>query len=252
MPNIPMQAVAAVAILVVGYLIGVWTGPDTDELEAQVAALQGDLEAQSGAATATETALGEIKGQVEALAAKLDEQAAAMAEASGGLGAIEEQFAEFESALTETVGNLEAAVHDQVSSLDAAIGDMKGDLAGVGESLASLEAETAAMAKADSSQPAAYETATASATIQPEALEPGVHRLGVGAAAWAIEGLVSVALSAIHDEDSARIFVNGESYEIDLGATIRLPKVPEEAGDCTATLKAIAGGSADVAVDCAS
>lgn len=246
MPKIPMQAVAAVAILVVGYLIGLWTGPDTGELEARVTGLEAQLEEQGGVAAGAEAAAGEVKGQLEALSGKLDEQAAAAAKSGEGLSAVEAKFNELETSLTEKVGNLEAQVHDQVTGLQEAVAAIKGDLAGVAGSVDALKVGAAAPA------PAAQQVAAAPAAEPMGEPEPGVHRLGVGASAWAVEGLVSVALSAILGDDSARIFVNSQSIELGVGETVRLFDLPAEAGDCTATLKGIAGGMADIAVDCAS
>ncbi len=94
----------------------------------------------------------------------------------------------------------------------------------------------------------------AAATSGEEAAPPppglGVQRLGIGGSAWAVEGLVSVGLSAIQGEDSARVYVNRAPLVLELDRAVRLRDLPREAGDCTATLKGIHGRQADIAVDC--
>jgi hypothetical protein len=267
MPNIPITAVIAVVILVVGYLIGVWTGPDTDALEARVAELESQVEAQGGVAGAAETAAGEAQAALDALsarvdevAARVDEQAGALAESSGGVEAIEQRFNAFETSLTETVGNLEARVHDQVTALQSAVEGVESDVAGVSKSLTTFKAETAEMVKtAAEGEPKTMSDAGGTQMAAAPAGEaaapppaPGVHRLGIGASTWAVDGLVSVALSAVLGADSARIFVNDRQVELSVGETRRLSGLPAEAGTCEATLEGIHGNQADVRVDCES
>jgi uncharacterized coiled-coil protein SlyX len=233
MPKIPITAViAAAAILVVGFLIGVWTGPDIDALEERIAALESRLDEQGGVSAAAEAAAGEVKaaaeeakGALDALTARVDEVAAQ----AGDTSTIEDRFNAFETSLAETVGNLEARVHDQMAALKTNISD-------VTESLSAFKDKTAAMIK------------TAAEGTPPPG--PGVQRLGIGGSAWAVEGLVSVGLSAIQGEDSARIYVNGAPLVLELDRAVRLRDLPGEAGDCTATLKGIHGRQADIAVDC--
>jgi len=223
MPMIPIAAaVISVAILVVGILIGALSGPDVDPLEERIAALESRLDEQGGVSAAAQAAAGEAKaaaeeakGALDALTARVEE----VATQAGDTSAIKDRFSAFESSLTETVGNLEA-------------------------SLSALKDETAAMietAAQGTPAPAPSSDSEAAASVQ---------RLGIGGSAWAVEGLVSVALSAIEGEDSARVFVNGAPLELRLDRAVRLRGLPDEAGDCTATLKAIHGREADIAVDC--
>lgn len=246
MPKIPKYTtVIAVAILVVGFLIGVWTAPDIDPLEERIAALESRLDEQGGVSAAAEAAAGEAKaaaeeakGALDALTARVDEVAAQ----AGDTSAIEDRFNAFETSLTETVGNLEGRVHDQMAALKTNVFD-------VTESLSAFKDKTAAVIKT-----AAGNTQMAAATSGEEAAPPppgpGVQRLGIGGSAWAVEGLVSVGLSAIQGEDSARVYVNGAPLVLELDRAVRLRDLPGEAGDCTATLKGIHGRQATIAVDC--
>jgi len=232
MSKIPKYTtIVAVAILVVGFLIGVWAAPDIDPLEERIAALESRLDEQGGASAAAEAAAGEAKaaaedakGALDALTARVDEVAAQ----AGDTSAIKDRVNAFETSLSETVGNLEA-------------------------SLSALKDETAAMIKtaaAGTQMAAATSGEEAAPSSDGAAAGPVVQRLGIGGSAWAVEGLVSVALSAIQGEDSARIYVNGAPLVLELDRAVRLRDLPSEAGDCTATLKGIEGRQADIAVDC--
>ncbi|MEM7225631.1 MAG: hypothetical protein AAF495_21815 [Pseudomonadota bacterium] len=258
MPKTPILAVIAVAILVVGFLIGVWSAPDIEPLEERIAVLESQLEEHGGVSAAAQAAAGEAKtaaeeskGALDTLTAKVDEVAAK----AGDTSAIEDRFKDLESSLTTTVGNLEAHVHDQMEAL-------KTEVSHVTESLSAFKDETAAMIEsaakstpAPSSEGAAAAGATQTAaapSVEETPPEPGVQRLGIGGSAWAVDGLVSVALSAIQGEDSARVYVNGKPLVLELDRAVRLRDVPRAAGDCTATLKGIHGRKADIAVDCQS
>jgi uncharacterized coiled-coil protein SlyX len=223
MPTIPIAAaVISVAILVVGFLIGVWSGPEIDPLKERIAALESRLDEQGNVSAAAEAAAGEAKaaaeeakGALDTLTARVDEVAAQ----AGDTSAIKDRVNAFETSLTETVGNLEA-------------------------SMSALKDETAAMIKT------AAEGATAPTPSSDGAAAAGVQRLSIGASAWAVEGLVSVALSAILGEDSARVYINGAPHVLELDHAVRLRDLPGEAGNCTAILKGIHGREADIAVDC--
>jgi uncharacterized coiled-coil protein SlyX len=231
-PKIPPSAVIAVAILVVGFLIGVWAGPDIDPLKERIAALESRLDEQGGASAAASAAAGEAKaaaedakGALDALSARVDEVAAQAGDAS----AIKDRFNAFETSL-----------NDQMTALKTNVSD-------VTQSLSAFKDETAAMIKtaAEGTQMAAAPSSGGAA-----AAGPVVQRLAIGASGWAVEGLVSVALSAIQGEDSARVYVNGAPLVLELNRAVRLRDLPDEAGDCTATLKGIHGRQADIAVDC--
>jgi len=142
---------------------------------------------------------------------------------------------------------------------------LKTNVFDVTESLSAFKDETAAMIKtaaegtpaatpSSDGAAAAGDTQMAAATSGEEAAPPppgpGVQRLGIGGSAWAVEGLVSVGLSAIQGEDSARVYVNRAPLVLELDRAVRLRDLPSEAGDCTATLKGIHGRQADIAVDC--
>lgn len=239
MPKIPITAVVAVAILVVGFLIGVWTGPDIDPLEERIAALESRLDEQGGVSAAAgeaKAAAEEAKGALDALTARVDEVAAQ----AGDTSAIKDRFNAFETSLTETVGNLEA-------SLSALKDETAAMIKTAAEGTPAPAASSDGAAAAGGTQMAAATSGEEGALPPPG---PGVQRLGIGDSAWAVEGLVSVGLSAIQGEDSARVYVNGAPLVLELDRAVRLRDLPGEAGDCTATLKGIHGRQADIAVDC--
>ncbi len=240
MSKIPKYTtIIAVSILVVGFLIGVWAAPDLDPLEERLAALESRLDEQGGASAAAEAAAGEAKAAAE--------------EAKGALDALTARVEEVAAQAGDTAAIDTAAIEDRFTAFETSLSALKDETAAMFETAAQGAPAPAPAADGAAGDGAAApgDTQMAAAAAGEEAAPlPRVQRLGIGGSAWAVEGLVSVGLSAIQGEDSARVYVNGAPHTLQLDRAVRLRDLPDEAGECTATLKAIHGRQADVAIDC--